>query len=94
MHCGHSGFAACCVVLITARRSMQASLGTDSEDRILRLPEVLRLFPVSRSAWYKGIAEGCYSAGIKLSERAVGWKKSEIEKLVTSLSSRRAAPAQ
>lgn len=59
---------------------------TDFEERILRLPEVLRLFPVSRSAWYKGVAEGHYPAGTKLSARAVGWKKSDIDKLVTSLS--------
>jgi predicted DNA-binding transcriptional regulator AlpA len=65
---------------------MQALRSTDSEDRILRLPEVLRLFPISRSAWYKGVAEGRYPAAIKLSARAVGWKKSDIDKLVASLS--------
>jgi predicted DNA-binding transcriptional regulator AlpA len=59
------------------------------EDRILRLPEVLHLFPVSRSAWYQGIAEGRFPAGIKLSTRAVGWKKSDIDKLVTSLAENR-----
>ncbi len=92
--CGHSGLAPCCVALIIGRRSMQASLGTDSEDRILRLPEVLRLLPVSRSAWYKGVAEGRYPAGIKFSPRAVGWRKSEIDKLVISLSRGRHATTQ
>jgi prophage regulatory protein len=89
MPCGDSGLAPCCVVLITARRSMQASLGSDSENRILRSPKVILLFPVSRSAWYKGVAEGRYPAGIKVSARAVGWKKSDIDKLMTSLSSAR-----
>lgn len=68
---------------------MRAALAIDPEDRILRLPEVLRLFPVSRSAWYQGIAEGRFPAGIKLSARAVGWKKSDIDKLVTSLATSR-----
>lgn len=43
------------------------------------------MFPVSRSAWYKGIAEGRYPAGIKLSTRTVGWKKSDLDALVASL---------
>lgn len=43
----------------------------DPEDRILRLPEVLRLFRVSRSAWYQGIAEGRFPAGIRISKREV-----------------------
>jgi predicted DNA-binding transcriptional regulator AlpA len=64
-------------------------MAIDPEDRILRLPGVLRLFPVSRSAWYQGIAEGRFPAGIKLSERAVGWKKSDIDKLVASLATSR-----
>lgn len=66
---------------------METTSSADFEDRILRLQEVLRLFPVSRSAWYQGIAEGRYPAGVKLSARAVGWKKSDIDKLLASLTS-------
>lgn len=68
---------------------MRAAMDIDPEDRILRLPEVLRLFPVSRSAWYQGIAEGRYPPGIKLTARAVGWKKSDVDKLVASLATSR-----
>jgi prophage regulatory protein len=65
---------------------------SDSEERILRLPEVLRRFPVSRSACYQGIAMGRYPAGIKLSARTVGWKKSDIDKLLTSLTTDTSRP--
>lgn len=68
---------------------MRPCMNTDFEDRTLRLPEVLRLFPISRSAWYKGVAEGRYPAGTKLSARAVGWKKSDMDKLVASHSGAR-----
>lgn len=63
---------------------MQAShseRGQHSDERLLRLPEVLQIFPVSRSAWYKGIAQGRYPAGIKLSVRTVAWRKSDIDAL-------------
>lgn len=42
-----------------------------SEDRLLRLLEVLQVFPVSRCARYQGIAQGLYPAGIHLSVRTV-----------------------
>lgn len=57
-----------------------------SVDRLLRLPEVLQLVPVSRSAWYQGISEGRYPAGIKLSSRSVAWRMSDIEQLLRKLS--------
>lgn len=56
-----------------------------SVDALIRLPEVLRLIPISRSAWYKGIAEGRYPRSIKLSERAVAWRRFEIEALMERL---------
>jgi len=54
-------------------------------DPLLRLPEVLRLFPVSRSAWYQGIAEKRFPPGVKLSERTVAWRRSDIDRLIQSL---------
>lgn len=47
-------------------------------DGFLRLPQVLALYPVSRSEWYQGIKEGRYPAGIKLGRRAVAWRCSSI----------------
>ena len=51
-------------------------------DRILRLPEVLKLYPLGRSSWLNGVREGKFPASIKLSKRCVGWRYSEIVKLI------------
>ena len=52
--------------------------------RMLRLREVLRLFPVSRSSWFAGIQRGDYPAGHKLSTRCVAWLESDILALIAS----------
>lgn len=50
----------------------------------LRLPEVLALFPVSRTAWYQGIKDGKYPAPVKLSERTAAWRVSDIRALLAA----------
>jgi prophage regulatory protein len=52
----------------------------------LRLPDVLKIFPVSRSRWFSGVASGEYCQPVRLSARVVAWKKSDIEALCTRLS--------
>jgi prophage regulatory protein len=54
-------------------------------DKLLRLPEVLKFFPISKSAWYQGIAEGKYPKSIQLGARTVAWKLSDIQKLIEDL---------
>lgn len=56
--------------------------------RLLRLPEVLALFPVSRSCWWAGISSGRYPAGIKIGPRTTAWRLSDIEALIASLSTK------
>ena len=56
-----------------------------TSQRILRLPQVLELVPVSRATWYAGIKEGRYPAPVKLGPRAVAWLLSDIENLIASL---------
>jgi prophage regulatory protein len=53
-----------------------------AHSRLLRLPEVLKLYPVSKSSWYAGMAEGRYPAAVKLSKRSVAWRQSDIEALI------------
>jgi predicted DNA-binding transcriptional regulator AlpA len=54
-------------------------------DRLLRLPQVLELIPVSRSHWWAGVASGKYPKGIKLSERCTVWRASHLRKLIQSI---------
>ena len=51
-------------------------------DALMRLPAVLRVFPISRSGWYAGVQAGRYPAPVKIGARAVAWRRSDIERLV------------
>lgn len=51
-------------------------------DLLLRLPQVLSIFPVSRASWYRGIKQGHYPAPTQIGLRAVGWRASEISALI------------
>ena len=53
-------------------------------EALLRLPAVLKRFPVSRSAWYAGVKAGIYPPAIKLGLRTAAWKKSSIDALIES----------
>ncbi|WP_291558154.1 AlpA family phage regulatory protein [Comamonas sp. SCN 65-56] len=55
---------------------------TNDIDSILPLKKVLEIYPVSRSTWYAGVKSGEYPAPLKLSPRRVGWRCSEIAKLI------------
>jgi prophage regulatory protein len=57
----------------------------NASDALLRLPQVLALFPVSRSAWYHGIAAGKYPQPIRLGPRTVAWRSSDIQILIERL---------
>ena len=57
-----------------------------STDRLLRLPKVLELIPVSRSSWFIGVKSGIYPAPLKIGARATAWRESDIVKLIDSLS--------
>ncbi len=52
----------------------------------LRLPQVLEIFPISRSSWWKGCKEGRYPQPLKLGPRTTVWRKSDIEKLAEKIS--------
>lgn len=48
-------------------------------DEIWRLPRVIATVGMGRSWIYLSIAEGSFSAPVRLGARAVGWKRSEVE---------------
>lgn len=62
------------------------NLQVHPRDRFLRIRQVLEKFPVSRTTWWAGVAEGRYPKGIKLSERTTAWRESEIDALIARLS--------
>lgn len=54
------------------------------ETGFLRLPEVLRFFPVSKSTWWDGVKSGQYPAPIKLSANITAWRAEDIHTLIKS----------
>ena len=52
----------------------------------LRLPDVLKVFPVSKSTWWAGIKDGKYPKPVKLSTRVSAWKTEDIYALVADAS--------
>lgn len=54
------------------------------ETGFVRLPAVLAVFPVSKSAWWDGIKKGRYPTGVKLSERTTAWRVEAIRDLIQS----------
>ena len=52
------------------------------EAGFVRLPTVLQVFPVSRSAWWAGVRDGKYPAAVKLSPRCTAWRAEDIRALI------------
>ena len=50
--------------------------------RLIRLKEVLRLIPISRSTWWEGVRSGKYPAPVKLGDRITCWRLRDICELV------------
>lgn len=49
---------------------------------LLRIKQVLRFVPVSRSHFWAGVKTGKYPKPIKLSERVTCWRASDIRELI------------
>lgn len=56
-----------------------------SDEGFLRLPEVLKLIPVSKSTWWAGVKSGRYPKSIKLSDRITAWRVDEIRHLIHAI---------
>jgi prophage regulatory protein len=55
------------------------------EKGLVRLNNVLLLFPVSRSKWWAGCSEGIYPAPVRLpGSRCVAWRAEDIRALIDS----------
>ncbi len=53
-----------------------------SPEVLLRLNEVLRRFPVSKSSWWLGVKDQRYPAPVKIGVRTVAWQESAINDLI------------
>ena len=57
-----------------------------TETTFLRLPQVLAIIPISKSAWWQGCKDGRFPKPVKLGPRTSAWRSSDIAALVERLS--------
>lgn len=62
--------------------SAPSGVSAPATDTLVRLPEVLRRVPVSRSTWLLGVATGRFPKPVKLGPRTTAWRASDIADLV------------
>lgn len=62
---------------------------TTQSDRLLRLRDVLKRVPVSRSVWYEGLKTGRFPAPVMLGPRLPAWRESTIDALIENLPTQR-----
>lgn len=48
----------------------------------VRLPDILRVIPVSKSTWWAGVRNGRYPASVKLAPRVTAWRVADIRALI------------
>lgn len=58
------------------------------ETGFLRLPQVLSIYPVSRSSWWAGVRAGKYPRAHKLGPRTTAWKVEDIRALLEMVGDR------
>ena len=56
-----------------------------SSNALLRLPQVLALIPVSRSAWWAGCKSGRYPKPVKLGPRTAAWRAEDFAGLIEQI---------
>lgn len=65
------------------------------ETGFLRLPDVLRLYPVSPATWWAGVKKGKLPKPVKLGPNTTAWRVEDIRELVQRVGSGGAAtPAE
>ena len=70
----------------TKEPTMPAQATQPQHDSLLSVvPHITDRMGISRSGWWKGVKDGKFPPGIKLSPRVTVWKSSEIDALIASL---------
>jgi len=50
----------------------------EKQERLLRLKEVLKIVPVSKSTWWAGVKSGRFPTPVKLGPRVTAWQSDSI----------------
>jgi prophage regulatory protein len=64
------------------------------ESPIVRLPELMKIVCLCKGSIYRGIKTGQFPAPVKLTQRAVGWRRTDIERWIADPAAYRAQKQQ
>lgn len=64
---------------------MTATQNQSRHDSLQRVPTITERLGVSRSYWWKGVKDGKFPPGIKLSARVTVWRASDIDSLIATI---------
>lgn len=53
----------------------------------LRLPQILEIIPVSKSAWWQGCKDGRFPKPVKLGPKTTAWRVEDISALIERIGS-------
>ena len=56
------------------------------ETGFVRLPIVLKVFPISESVWWEGVRNGTYPKPVKLGKRISAWRVDDVRRLIEEFS--------
>lgn len=62
-----------------------SSISISSQTGFMRLPQVLQLIPVSRTAWFLGVKEGRFPKPVNLGPRTAAYRTEDILDLIERL---------
>lgn len=62
----------------TSNKNNSNDLSNLPDSAIIRLPDVLRLYPVSKSKWWEGVKKLEYPQPVRLGKRARGWRLGDV----------------
>lgn len=54
------------------------------ETGFVRLPDILKIYPVSKSHWWAGVKDGKYPKPVKLGPKITAWRVEDIRDLIAS----------
>lgn len=62
-----------------------ANLASLPAEGYVRLPQILAVIPISKSAWWAGVRSGRYPRSVRLGTRTTAWKVESIRQLIDRL---------
>ena len=54
------------------------------QEGFVRLPVILKVYPIGESTWWRGVKEGTYPKPTKLGARSSAWRVEEIRELISN----------